>query len=339
MELGMNSLAGFKLLNASTIGAINASQQMGQFIAYSKLNSLNSTCLSLGASPSMFIIGFKTDYKELTNYEIPALGYEENLKIHDFLKEIPIYQEVVSFKSKDIDCAPKILSYPISASPQLQCNAVNPTNYRKRTASDFCRQDNEIYSASTPKILSTAQSYSDQNSSSESSSPLEKHNAKKRILGNKTRNINYGFFDANVEFTKSCTAYVPTQSIANYNPVFIAKGANTLIPSRYVQLQKEKDSLRKTKVVTSCEHTDRKHYAKGLCSTCYHKNGRTKTAWNCMHTNMIHYAKGCCQECYITFHSKRGQNKKRKMMYTSIKNLTKSYRGDNYQKFSPSDLL
>jgi hypothetical protein len=337
MELGMNSLESFKLLNASTIGAMNASQQMDQLIAYNKLNSLNSTCMSLGACPSMFIIGFKTDYKELANYGLSAPAYEENLKIHEFLKEIPIYQEVLSFKSKDIDCEPKMLSYPISASPQLQYNAVNPTNYRKRTVSDCHRQNSEICSASTPRILSTAQSYSDQNSSSEGSSPLG--NNARRILGNKTGNFNYGFFDTNVEFSKSSTAYVPTQSIANYNPVFIAKGANTLIPTRYVPVQKEKDSLRKTKVVTSCEHIDRKHYAKGLCSTCYHKNGRTKTAWNCMHTNMIHYAKGCCQECYITFHSKRGQNKKRKMMYTSIKNMTESHREDKYQGFSSSDLL
>jgi hypothetical protein len=337
MELGMNPLDSFKLLNASTVGAMNASQEMGQLIAYNKLNSLNSTFLSLGVCPNMFIIGYKTDYKEMANYGITAPGYEENLKIHDFLKEIPIYQEIVSFKSKNIDCGPKILSYPISASPQLQYNALNQTNYRKRTASDCFRQNNEMYSASTPRILSTAQSFSDQNSSSEGSSPLGNNAIRKS--GSKTGNFNYGFFDANVEFTKSCTAYVPTQSITNFNPVYIAKGANSLMPSRYVQAPKEKDSLRKTKVVTSCEHVDRKHYAKGLCSTCYHKNGRTKTAWNCMHTNMIHYAKGCCQECYITFHSKRGQNKKRKMMYNSIKNMTKSQRGDNFQKFSPSDLL
>jgi hypothetical protein len=197
-------------------------------------------------------------------------------------------------------------------------------------------------SASTPKIYSTAQSFSDQNSSSDNSSPLEKLSVKRR-LGNKTGNnineINYGFFDANVDFIKSSTTYVPTQSIANYNPVFISKGANTRIPSEYVQVQKEKDSFRKTKVVTSCVHTDRKHYAKGLCGTCYHKGGRTKKAWNCEHTNMIHYAKGCCQDCYITFHSKRGQNKKRKMMYNNITNLTESQRGDNYKTFSRSDLL
>ena len=40
---------------------------------------------------------------------------------------------------------------------------------------------------------------------------------------------------------------------------------------------KKEDSFeRKTKIVTKCEHTSRKHYAKGMCSTCYHKSGRTK---------------------------------------------------------------
>ncbi|CAI2374693.1 unnamed protein product [Moneuplotes crassus] len=71
---------------------------------------------------------------------------------------------------------------------------------------------------------------------------------------------------------------------------------------------------KKLKEITNCGHTMRKHYAKGMCSTCYHKRGRTKKAWNCEHTDELHYAKGCCQECYLIFHSKRGKNKLKKIL-------------------------
>eukprot|EP00826_Nyctotherus_ovalis_P037575 TRINITY_DN3437_c0_g1_i16.p3 TRINITY_DN3437_c0_g1~~TRINITY_DN3437_c0_g1_i16.p3 ORF type:complete len:132 (-),score=28.78 TRINITY_DN3437_c0_g1_i16:69-464(-) len=48
-----------------------------------------------------------------------------------------------------------------------------------------------------------------------------------------------------------------------------------------------------------CPHKDRKHYAKGMCSNCYHRQGRTKKAWNCPHTSKAHYSKGKCQTCYL----------------------------------------
>lgn len=53
------------------------------------------------------------------------------------------------------------------------------------------------------------------------------------------------------------------------------------------------------KVVTNCEHTDEKHYAKGMCYLCYHKKGRTKLAYHCQHKTEVHYSKGLCQACYI----------------------------------------
>ena len=56
------------------------------------------------------------------------------------------------------------------------------------------------------------------------------------------------------------------------------------------------------KKVTQCEHTDRKHYAKGLCNNCYHKHGRKKAPWNCKHKVM--YASGMCHNCYINRYNK-----------------------------------
>ena len=82
----------------------------------------------------------------------------------------------------------------------------------------------------------------------------------------------------------------------------------TSIPG-YIQLD-NKESSRKSKYVTNCEHVDRKHYAKGLCSSCYHKGGRTKLAWNCPHSDRVLYAKGCCQECYSVIKRQRKQREK-----------------------------
>ena len=59
-----------------------------------------------------------------------------------------------------------------------------------------------------------------------------------------------------------------------------------------------------SKKVNSCGHQDKEHYAKGMCSNCYHKYGRTKKPWNCPHEKL--YANGMCQNCYInTYNRKR----------------------------------
>lgn len=47
----------------------------------------------------------------------------------------------------------------------------------------------------------------------------------------------------------------------------------------------------------ACEHTWRKHHAKGLCKRCYEKYGRTKKPWNCEH--QVHFARGLCRKCYF----------------------------------------
>jgi hypothetical protein len=49
----------------------------------------------------------------------------------------------------------------------------------------------------------------------------------------------------------------------------------------------------------SCQHTDRRLYAKNMCSTCYHIYGRSRYAWECPHTDRKMYALGKCHECYL----------------------------------------
>ena len=37
------------------------------------------------------------------------------------------------------------------------------------------------------------------------------------------------------------------------------------------------------KKMNKCGHDDKPHYAKGMCSNCYHRHGRSKKPWKCGH--------------------------------------------------------
>ena len=78
-----------------------------------------------------------------------------------------------------------------------------------------------------------------------------------------------------------------------------------------------KKKKRNSKLCENCSHTSAPHYAKGMCSNCYHSKGRSKKPWNCVHVNKAHYALGLCQNCY-------------QMAYIKKQNLeSKSFKGDN----------
>ena len=55
---------------------------------------------------------------------------------------------------------------------------------------------------------------------------------------------------------------------------------------------------RNQKYCNACPHHNAPHYAKGMCSNCYHSRGRKKKPWRCPHLNKFHYAHGLCQNCY-----------------------------------------
>ena len=59
-----------------------------------------------------------------------------------------------------------------------------------------------------------------------------------------------------------------------------------------------KKKKRTTKLCTACPHKNAIHYAKNMCSNCYHSRGRNKKPWNCSHFTKSHYALGLCQNCY-----------------------------------------
>ena len=59
-----------------------------------------------------------------------------------------------------------------------------------------------------------------------------------------------------------------------------------------------KKKRRSGRLCTECPHKFSPHYAKGMCSNCYHSKGRSKKPWKCSHVNKAHYALGLCQNCY-----------------------------------------
>ena len=76
--------------------------------------------------------------------------------------------------------------------------------------------------------------------------------------------------------------------------------------NNYFHIGKKKK--RNEKLCTECPHTYSPHYAKGMCSNCYHSKGRSKKPWKCIHTNKTHYALGLCQNCYQMAYIKRQNN-------------------------------
>ena len=56
---------------------------------------------------------------------------------------------------------------------------------------------------------------------------------------------------------------------------------------------------------TNCPHFERKHYAKNMCSACYHKTARPSRAWKCPHSTLPLYAKGRCHDCYVAFYYRK----------------------------------
>ena len=81
-----------------------------------------------------------------------------------------------------------------------------------------------------------------------------------------------------------------------------------------------KKKKRNGKLCTNCPHKFSPHYAKGMCSNCYHSKGRSKKPWNCSHINKTHYALGLCQNCYqMAYIKKQSQNDNKKFISVNFK--------------------
>lgn len=307
-----------------------------------KLETLNSTCMTLNTSPTVFITGAKPNSAPLT-YGLTNPGMNEYKRLHSFLKSIPIYNEVLEIQTQELAA-----SYSTNGSnPNVQTTFINEQGNspslsipRKRMTSETFSEISKLPRPDSP-VLSQIQTGSViSNSHSTSTLIFEKEAIRKMYQPIEEDVVSHGTQpgSAPIDSPKVNNYYQTQSGMRRYKPVIISEGSPALLPPGYIQVQKESNCNRKTKFITNCRHTNRKHYAKGLCSTCYHKTGRTKLSWNCKHTDQLHYAKGCCQECYLTFHSKRGKSKLRKMLNDQSVSLSELLQQDGQECASLTSL-
>ncbi len=287
------------LFDNPTIRVLNAAQRSGLSVVGNNMQTINATCAILNSSPTEFIIGNQGVLPKC-EYGLTHPGFAHT-RILDSLKQIPIYKEVLDFKTSERENA--------------YLESLNPLSPKAAQQAGIFRMGRAI-----PEMCSVTQSSSLNGSNDESSHPINNKNMRERKT---VKNGNVYCQDFSGMGPVQSMNHASEEITGNYMPIVVAKGSNAIIPPGYIQIQTEKANSRKTKVVTNCEHTERKHYAKGLCSSCYHKGGRTKKSWNCDHKDRVHYAKGCCHECYITFHSKRGKKKLRKNINEDLNDIQK----------------
>ena len=104
----------------------------------------------------------------------------------------------------------------------------------------------------------------------------------------------------------------PTFDFSGYRPLIELKQKPSTPVTKQV-VRKGKPPV----AVTKCRHTTAKHYARGMCNSCYHSYGRTVRASNCEHTDKQVYARGLCQQCYSK------EQYKRKLAKIALKGITK----------------
>ena len=64
-----------------------------------------------------------------------------------------------------------------------------------------------------------------------------------------------------------------------------------------------------------------RHYAKNMCHNCYNRKGKSRLATSCPHTDRPHYSGGMCQSCYLAkYYLKRKQKNLEKAKKQEQKN-------------------
>ena len=313
MELAMNSQYG-SLLSAyapmvptdNGCNAVEFTKNLADSILADKIVPLNQQVAALS-----YVDGYTNQCDVYSNTHAQFNGVNTE-QVHQFLKGIPIYNEVLTYQVKDrMNIGPGTSNQKLSMDI-LHCTQMSSLKLgsdlidrmsRKRQA-DFFGNETSAAGMNMNSEHKNSQIHSD-NSSTFSAELMNRMQSKSTSTGPK--GADKGAHSPSKESLELNNTYTGQTPAGTYKAVIVLKGQNVAIPYGYIKVDAEKIASRKTKVVTACEHTDRKHYAKGFCSTCYHKGGRTKLAWNCEHGDRLHYAKGCCQECYLQFHSKRGK--------------------------------
>jgi hypothetical protein len=108
----------------------------------------------------------------------------------------------------------------------------------------------------------------------------------------------------------------PQKDNSNKNESFSSESEKQGDSYTMMELLTQK-TKRNQKYCNACPHHNAPHYAKGMCSNCYHSRGRKKKPWNCPHTNKFHYALGLCQNCYQMSYMKKQNDDGGKIGYPS----------------------
>lgn len=343
MEVGLSytvnsvyQLGGANLFGRDGVRIYEITNHLNSAFYSNNVEPLNTRCLELNTSPMLLVTGLKPTPSQ-SSYKPANPGVEESRRILESLKSIPIYTEVLALKGKSskVSFQGNQISPTLAKLPKM--NSVNLNNQEqvlpklRCTEEIFYEKEFEKPGFGSPLVHSTAQSYSlHYNSNSESSYPLYDEG----IPVKSSYGEMYKSTGTQPSLLKTHNSFIENAEVRTYKPVIVAEGSKTILPPGYIQVQKSNDCNRRTKIVTECEHVNRKHYAKGLCSTCYHREGRTKLAWRCEHKDKLHYAKGCCQECYLLFHSKRGKNKLKRMTMRSNESMTGNIQVNGNDRFT-----
>lgn len=313
------SRVGTLLSSNSSFSPLNESSNVYEFTQHLAESILADKFIPLNQTSSL--LGQLNGSKNGVVSTFGSVEQESNIdfsKIHQFLKSIPIYSEVLGFQIKDsMNLGPKQNAHNNNQKKmvnQMMNESMSARVNRKRTTefflSELSASGNNSPSIAKSKKINLIALNSDYSStySAEYMDRIDQKPSSSRLDG--AGEQSKFFLSETMDLEAAVSA---TQNIGSANTIYIPKGADIKIPEGYIKIDTDRCASRKTKEVTHCEHVDRKHYAKGLCSTCYHKGGRTKLAWNCEHRDELHYAKGCCQECYLQFHSKRGKKLSKKI--------------------------
>lgn len=270
-----------------------------------KIAPLNNMCSELNYLNTQNG-GFKPIRDQLES-DFQHFSPENVDEIHQILKTIPIYARREMYGRKSLESA-KLSSIDTQSEP----SGYELTPFGYSDWNQWYEQQSKLpsnYGFEKGANLSP-KSWSSLNtmigSSSENSHPLHEENMMKSFYITNDFKRNYAEGSHTVLNMQMNTYASQAHAIGS---ILVPEGSSLYIPPGYIRVDTQKSSVRTTKQITNCEHVNRRHYAKGLCSTCYHKGGRTKLAWNCEHRDRLHYAKGCCSDCYNQFHSTRGKGK------------------------------
>lgn len=115
---------------------------------------------------------------------------------------------------------------------------------------------------------------------------------------------------------------IEKKSIETHNTVIkipktfspLKKACTTPVSTSSCTFEEEKllQRKRESKKILNCPHENAKHYAKGMCSNCYHSKGRKGHPWNCKHRTRALYAHGLCQNCYHVKYVRSKKESKKK---------------------------